>query len=283
MHSWFARTSILAVLFAGLLLAACAPTAEIPVATASPTAIPTQPVVTPSATTDWFPATATPTLLPSPVYSPTPELVTDLGVTLVSDTFTNSKDWVTGKTAAGSVAFGQGELTLAVSAPKGYLYSLRNNTSLSNFYLEINVSPSLCRGADSYGLLLRASDAPSSYRFILTCAGQLRLERVTNGNVAVVQDWLPRVGDPVVARVSVWASGSEMRFFVNDEYQFSARDPLLTSGSLGVFARASGASALTVNFSNLNVRAVGELSQFPPPTLPPNKKIPLAPSPFPTP
>ena len=49
------------------------------------------------------------------------------------------------------------------------------------FYLEITVSPSLCRGADQFGLLLRAAPAPDFYRSILTCDGQMRLERVKNG------------------------------------------------------------------------------------------------------
>ena len=47
-----------------------------------------------------------------------------------------------------------------------------------------------------------------------------------------------------------------MRFFINDEYQFSVRDPLLASGRLGVFARSAGDTAVTVNFSNLVVREI---------------------------
>jgi hypothetical protein len=52
-----------------------------------------------------------------------------------------------------------------------------------------------------------------------------------------------------------------MRFFVNDEYQFTVRDPLLFNGGFGVFARSASDMAVTVNFSALNVY---ELSATPP-------------------
>ncbi len=160
--------------------------------------------------------------------------------------------WQTGKTGAGTVAFGQAELTLAVSTPKGALTSLREKTDLADYYLELSADPSLCRPADSYGLLLRASE-DAAYRWILTCAGQMRLERWKGSDVAVLQDWTSRLGAPAPTRLAVWASGPELRFFINDIYQFTVRDPVLTSGSVGVFARASGDTPLTVSFSDLVV------------------------------
>jgi hypothetical protein len=47
-----------------------------------------------------------------------------------------------------------------------------------------------------------------------------------------------------------------MRFFVNDEYQFTINDPMLPSGSVGVFARSRGENAVTVNFSELVIREI---------------------------
>jgi hypothetical protein len=44
--------------------------------------------------------------------------------------------------------------------------------------------------------------------------------------------------------------GEDMRFFVNDQFQFAIRDPMLTSGAIGVFVRSSGETAVTVNFSD---------------------------------
>ena len=63
-------------------------------------------------------------------------------------------------------------------------------------------------------------------------------------------------GAPSTSRMAVWARGSEMRFFANDEYLFTVHDPLLPSGSLGVFARSSGDLAVTVNFSDLVVKKI---------------------------
>jgi hypothetical protein len=66
------------------------------------------------------------------------------------------------------------------------------------------------------------------------------------------------LGAPSSSRLSVWALGKEMRFYVNDEYLFTVRDGSLPQGSLGVYARAGGADMLTVNFSNFQIFEVKE-------------------------
>ncbi len=47
-----------------------------------------------------------------------------------------------------------------------------------------------------------------------------------------------------------------MRFFANGAYVFSVSDPVFTEGRIGVFARASGDNPVTVNFSEMEIRAV---------------------------
>ena len=74
--------------------------------------------------------------------------------------------------SAGSVALGKNELSLGVSQPPGYLFSLRRGTTLDDFYIEITASPSICRGKDEYGLLLRVSPSSDFFRFGLTCGGR---------------------------------------------------------------------------------------------------------------
>jgi len=233
---------------------------------AQPTLIPTDtpsPTLTDTPTTVWFPATATPTMMPTQPILPTADEKPAVEEELLSDDFTDSAQWSTGLTAAGSVAFGDKELTLAVSQPKGTLLSLSKAPLPENFYLEMTVDLSLCRGGDAYGLLLRASSPGDYYRYVISCTGQLRLERLKNSKLAILQDWtvggqIPS-GSPLMLRLGVWAAGSEMRFFINDEYAFSARDPVFTGGTLGVFARSAGDTPVTVSFSDLHVFALGAL------------------------
>jgi hypothetical protein len=244
---------------------------------AQPTLIPTDtpsPTLTDTATTVWFPPTDTPTAMPAQVVQPTVDEKPSVEDELLVDDFTNPAQWSTGQTAAGSVAFGDKELTLAVSQPKGALLSLSKVSLGKNFYLEITVDLSLCKGGDAYGLLLRASSPADYYRFVISCTGQLRLERVKNSQLAIVQDWTPAgqipPGSPLLLRLGVWSAGSEMRFFINGDYQFSASDPVFTGGALGVFARSAGDTPVTVSFSDLHLYALGELPlPLPSPTVTP--------------
>jgi hypothetical protein len=217
-------------------------------------------VITPARTEtiQWFPATRTPTPAPTIALQPTMDLRPGRGSTaILSDDFSQTKGWSSGQSAAGTISIGDHALTLANPGQQGMLLSLRSATNLSDYYLEITSSLSLCRGTDNYGLLLRAESAQDYYRFLISCSGQLRLERVKNGRSIFLQDWtfsgqVPP-GSPLVLKLGVWALGSELRFFVNDLYQFSVRDSVLTTGSLGVFSRASGQNPLTVSFSDLQV------------------------------
>lgn len=257
-----------------VVLPACLP--EMPAPTpAPPTATAT---VTPTLTNTivWFPATATFTPMPTREILPTEDLRPGLGGLLFEDSFTDKTQWQTAQTSAGNIAYGKGALTLAVASPKGTLISLRKAPQLENFFLEINVLPSLCRSGDVYGLLLRASSPQDFYRFLLNCDGQARLERVKNGSVLPLYDWTTnRVvfpGGMMTIRLGVWAMGEELRFFVDDQYQFSIKDPVWKAGMLGFFARSTGETPLTVSFSNLVVYGL-EASQIPRFTSTPRPKI----------
>ena len=241
-----------------LVLTACLPETQ---AVIPPTPSPTETVTpTPSATIIWFPLTATFTPAPTRELLPTQEMHPGLGSVLFSDDFRDQGLWTSGRTAAGSVAYGLQELTLAVGAPQGVLQSLRSEPELTNFYLEIDVLPSLCRDGDQYGLLLRANSAQDYYRLLMNCNGHLRLERVKDARSLALQDWLPSgqlpPGAMLPVRLGVWALGNELRIFANDIFQFSVRDKLYKSGRVGIFARAAGDTPLTVSFSNLQVQAL---------------------------
>jgi hypothetical protein len=244
------------ILAALSILSACAPaSAEEFLPTSTPTL--TQP---PTATIDWFPATATPTRAPTNTIQPTPDQRPALGEVSLTDDFSDPTTWQTFDNNQGTAAYGKGDLTIAVSQPRGYLASMDKQALLTDFYLEMTLSPSLCRGDDAYGLLFRAATSLDAYRLLFNCSGLVRLERMVGGKPVPLHDWeasgqVPP-GSPLEIRVGVWAVKNEMRVFVNDFYQFAVRDPVHRTGGIAVFARSGGTNALTVSFSNLMVRSI---------------------------
>jgi len=246
---------------AGLfLLCACLPEpptppplTPIPSETPSPSPTITETVI-------WFPPTATFTPFVVPTTLPTPDMHPALGEDLLVDDFSGEPLWPVSRGASGSAAYGKGEFTLAVSAPRGLVMSLRPKPDLSNFYLEIDAFPSLCREKDAYGLMLRAQSTQDYYRALFTCGGEARVERVKGGKVTPLQDWVSSgqaiSGALVKTRLGVWAWRDELRIFVNDVYLLSVRDPLWPAGKIGLLARAAGDTPLTVSFSNLRVRGI---------------------------
>ena len=243
-----------------LLLALTACQADPAAQTSAPVVIeqntPT-PSVTPTRTPIWFPSTDTPTPAPSLTLAPTEDFRPGVEPTGLSDNFAQG-GWQAFRNEAGQAAFGKKELTLAISLPKGVLSSLRASPIPGDSYLEITATPNLCHNADIFGLYLRAASPHDGYRLVITCAGMMRLERLKNSELVVLQDWQPGMGiipgGMLPLRLGVWANGKELRIFVNDQFQFGARDPVWTDGMVGVYARAASDSPLTVSFSDLQVR-----------------------------
>jgi hypothetical protein len=223
------------------------------------TALPTLTAI-PSATIDWFPVTDTPTLIPTTISTPTPDQRPGLAEQLLSDSFTDQTQWQIVHNDIGNVEFGDQELTIAVSKSKGSLQSLRNTPVLDNFYMEITANPDLCRDADSYGLLVRAGGPLDFYRFSINCDGLIRLERVNHGESYVLQDWVASgevpTGSPLVLRLGVWAYSHELRFFINDVFQFSAQDSVWKNGKIGVFAHSNEDTPLTVSFYDMQISSI---------------------------
>ncbi len=234
-------------------ISACFPTEALtPFASPTPTATNT---LTP--TTVWFPPTETPTVHPTVIPSPTPELRPDVGDVLFSDDFDLPTNWTLTETASSNISVVNNELTAVLSREKGYLYSVREGALFTNFYAEITASPNLCSGLDEYGMLIRYQSPGNFYRFSLSCNGQVRLDRVVGGTASSPQPWMVTTSVPSAApstsRLGVWVVGKEMRFFVNDQHQFTITDRALPSGAMGVFVRSGGENAVTVNFSDLVV------------------------------
>ena len=237
-------------LLAMILLSACLPLNPPPsTATPPPTETPT-----PTETIVWFPPSSTPTRLAVPTYTGTPDMSPGIGRLTLEDDFSDETVWDTAVSDSGSAAISHNRLALAVQ-PGYYLASMRRDLPLSDFYAEITAHPSLCRGEDNYGLVVRGVGS-SFYRFVLACNGQIRAERISGGTKLTIHEPVPSgdaPGAPGKVQIGIWAVGSEMRLFLNGRYQFSVIEPTFPSGALGVFVRAAGDTPATVIFSELKV------------------------------
>jgi hypothetical protein len=253
-----------------LLLAACAPESASLPALPQPSITVAASPATPSPTIDWFPvtstATASVTVPPSPTAIPMP----GLGESLYRDDFSSAEAWLRAKSAgdgSNSVIIERNRATLAINFTPGNLSTLQRELVLSNFYAEVAVSVNRCFTTDTYGMIFRAAGDFDSYRFLLNCQGEARAERMRGGVVFPLSDWTASgdipPGAPGEVRIGVWASGVEMRFFLNGRYQFSVLDPIFRSGTLGFFASSNNPAGLNVSFQDLSVRAVSYLSPTP--------------------
>jgi hypothetical protein len=250
----FSVVSIFCLAFVGL--AACSILANQPL-TPTSSAIPTL-ILTDTPTTNWFPPTFTPTLFNTPLPSTaTPAPPPPVGSLIYQDDFTHQGLWTTGEFTVGAIAYGNGELSLAISQPKGVLISPRAEPALSDFYLEVTAIPSLCLDGDNYGIQFRMASPSDYYRFIVSCNGQVRLERLKGGLGQVLHDWsasaqaLPN--NTGTYKLGVWAVGNDIRLYIDNVLQFSVSDASLSSGGLGLYARSMGDTAVTVSFANLAV------------------------------
>lgn len=192
----------------------------------------------------------------------TPELQPAAGKLILQENFDAPEHWTLGRSTKGSAAIANNELSLALSQPQGYLFSLRDQPALSDFYLEVTASPSICRGADEYGLLFRFNDPQNTFRFGVTCDGRARLDRLfknapSSPQPPIISGAIPP-GAPSSSRLAISARGRQMEFFVNGASLFTVNDATLGKGSFGAYIRAGGEQSMTVNFSNLKIWAVAD-------------------------
>jgi hypothetical protein len=247
-----------------LLLAACLTTDLAP---PTETLIPTE-TATPTETIVWFPPSATATQLAVPTYTGTPEMSPGIGRIIVEDNFSDEDVWdiATSETASASISHNRLSLTVK---PGYYLASMRRELPLTDFYAEITARPSLCRGEDNYGVVVRGVGS-SFYRFVLACNGQIRAERIAGGTRLAIHDPVLSGDAPAApgeVRIGVWAVGAEMRLFLNGRYQFTVIEGTFPVGAFGAFVRSAGETPVTVTFSDLAVYEVDYI---------PSTKTPIA-------
>ena len=185
-----------------------------------------------------------------------------IGRVILRDDFSDDSVWDTATSDNGSAAISRNRLTLAVQ-PGYYLSSMRREVPLSDFYAEITARPSLCRGEDNYGLIVRGI-GNYFYRFVLTCnrTGP-RGTRSTAGPSCPSMNRSP--AEMLRARRAKSASESGQSAAKCD---FSSMDVINSvyrinpspAAALGVFVRSAGDTPTTVTFSDLKVYDVDYIS-----------------------
>lgn len=225
---------------------------------------------TPTATIVWFPPEDTQTPFPTPVTAPTIDALPGRGAQSYADDFSDPAPWQSAKTQASGgndIIISRNRLTIAINITPAYVFSLNSRLLLRDFYAEVTVDLNRCAVGDTYGMLFRALGNEDSYRYALGCNGQVRVERLKGNIVSPLQNWLPSVDAPLVApaqvTLGVWASGVEMRFFLNGHYQFKLVDPVFRFGTLGLFSTSNSQNGVNISFRDLVVHEVGYVSPTP--------------------
>jgi len=147
-----------------------------------------------------------------------------------------------------------------VSAPYTSLSSTLPNDFPSDIYIEVTAQTMLCgAGVDTFGIIFR-NRGDHSYRFAVTCRGQLRMERYTGNTLDGASGWQATLGllqgAPATNQISVLLQGSNFRFFVNGAEVFSTHDPVNASGGVGLFVESEKSQMLSVGFDNLALYSV---------------------------
>ncbi|MEK6221995.1 MAG: hypothetical protein N2D54_07075 [Chloroflexota bacterium] len=209
-------------------------------------------------TIEWFPPTPTPTSIPTSSPIATPDLRPGVDEIIFEDDFSYAEFWSLFQGENKSAAIENGHLTLALSRPDSFLFSLRQRVILNNFYTEFTVTPSLCASGDEYGVMVRVLDTINYFRLGIDCNGHIGVDRMLKG---IFYPILPKqifafsLGSaPVANRIGIWALGQELRFFLNDQFLFSITDNVFGAGTIGAYVRTGkNTPGISVSFSQLKV------------------------------
>jgi hypothetical protein len=134
--------------------------------------------------------------------------------------------------------------------------------------VRVNAHTVACGDNDEYGLMFQVqteTDKPElydAYLFKLRCSGAARVDLVQGTTSTPLVDWTPsaaiKTGAGADNSLLVWAAGGEYRFYVNDQYLFTAHDTTLGAGFYGMYLYDRTAGGLTVLFDSLVAREIGQ-------------------------
>jgi hypothetical protein len=251
-----------AMLLAAGLLSAC--TIEMltptPAPTISPTFTPELPLSSLLPTLEELP-TESPTAAPTP----TPDALRpeEADQRIFFDPLdTAISGWNLPKNNYGTASFSGGMLVFAVNSAYVTLTSELPRDLPADLYIEATVQTLLCGdGLDTFGIVFRSSK-PYSYRYVISCHGQLRFERFNNLTMDGWSAWRETLGllqgAPATNRIGVLIRGQTFRFYVGGIEVFSGHDPMSISGGLGLFVRTEKGKVLSVGFEEISVYTLKE-------------------------
>lgn len=227
-------------------------TMTVPVATATRSVTLTPSIV-------WFPPTATPLPMTTPTTVPTEDRLGELGKPYVTKGFSPKYDWQTVRSEDGNAILSDtGELTLSLPGTDVTIVTFSQIPYYRSYYLSVDVTLSYCSfNQDAYGILFRVADSDNYDRLWFNCLGQTRVERRHNGKMLPLSDWAAngkvRPGAPQKFTVGLKVDGDTIEVYLNGAFQYELTDDVLETGGIGLTARTSGVSPLTVSFTNLQL------------------------------
>ena len=179
-----------------------------------------------TATVQWFPATATQS--PRIVVTSAKEAahLPSFGNKFIQEEFNTLSMWSNiGIFQGGSIFLENNSITITVKEPKTRISSVYTQYFPSHYYLTLKTQVNLCSPDDEYGIILKMTSPSNLIRYGLSCNGRIQIVRVINGNSIYSLPWqtsgsIPP-GAPSINSLGVWVSEEEIRFFINDQLQYT--------------------------------------------------------------
>lgn len=239
------------------------PTGELPTIT-SPTEVSQTEI--PASLTPTETATATLEASPTPTDTSTPtELPSDprssLGNPNFSDTFQNGGNWSLYEDQHVSFSVNNNMLKMVAFNPEHWDGFMLSWPVVSDFYLEMNVTPKKCSGLDRYGLVTRSTKTDKGYTgylFGISCDGRYSLRAWDGEKFTTLIDWTEsdfiKAGPNETNRIGFWAKGKNLSLYANGNLLGKINDDTYQEGKFGVFIGS-------INTTDFNVR-VNEIDQW---------------------
>lgn len=208
----------------------------------------------------WFPATSTPTAFPHASSTPAPIAQSGIG-DLISDTdLIDPANWSnvsTNPDDPNKLIWNDGALYFAMNQPPSSIFSLNKNLLLTNFYMEVEFAVNRCSPNDTYGITFLAANERFGDRLVLRCDGNIRIMQARDNLNLPLTDWVYTGAAPPSApgtvKAAIWSYNGELRFFLNDQIQFTLLDRYYSSGGIGFFVEAKDPAGMNIKIHNLKL------------------------------